>query len=56
MRKSKRVVMYIDGVRSTHKDVLKEALNNYITLDEMKAQLVQRFSPNGEHEITFQVE
>ena len=52
----KKVVMYLDGVKSTHKDVLKEALAEYVTLDEMKKQLIERFSPNGEHAVTFKVQ
>lgn len=52
-RKQKKVVMYVDGVKSIHKDVLKEALDNYITLDEMKKQLVERFKG---HEVAFKVE
>lgn len=52
-RKQKKVVMYIDGVKSIHKNVLKEAADNYLMLDEMKKQLIERFSG---HEITFKVE
>jgi hypothetical protein len=52
-RNAKKVVMYLDGVRSIHKNVLQEALDNYITLDEMKQQLRERF--HG-HEVTFRVE
>lgn len=52
-RKTKKVVMYLDGVKSIHKDVLKEAADNYITLDKMKNQLMERFSG---HNVTFKVE
>lgn len=52
-RNQKKVVMYLDGVKSIHKDVLKEAADYYIMLDEMKQQLVERF--HG-HEVTFKVE
>jgi hypothetical protein len=51
--KSKKVVMYLDGARSTHKDVLKEALAGHIDLDEMKRQLKERFH---DHVVTFKVE
>jgi hypothetical protein len=51
--KSKKVVMYLDGVKSTHKDILKEALANYVELTEMKRQLTERFTG---HDVTFKVE
>jgi hypothetical protein len=44
--------MYLDGVRSTHKDVLKEALAEYVSLDEMKRKLAERFH---DHVVTFKV-
>ncbi len=53
MKKAKKVVMYLDGVKSIHKDVLKMALAEYITLDEMKQQLRERF---GADRVTFKVE
>jgi hypothetical protein len=49
----KKVVMYLDGVRSAHKDVLKEALGECVSLDEMKRQLTERFH---DHAVTFKVE
>lgn len=48
----KKVVLFLDGVKSIHRDVLQEALDNYITLDEMKRQLTERFRG---HEVTFRV-
>jgi hypothetical protein len=48
----KKVVMYLDGVRSAHKDVVKEALAEYVPLDEMKRRLTERF--HG-HAVTFKV-
>jgi hypothetical protein len=52
-RKRKKVVMYLDGVKSIYKDVLKTALNEQVTLDEMKKQLKERF---GAYRVTFKVE
>jgi hypothetical protein len=45
--------MYLDGVRSNYKDVLKTALAEYKTLDEMKSDLAARF---GKDRVTFKVE
>jgi hypothetical protein len=51
--KVKKVVMYIDGVRTIYKDVLSEALRNYISLDEMKTQLIERYK---NYKVTFKYE
>jgi hypothetical protein len=51
--KAKKVVMYLDGVKSIYRDVLKKALTEFVSLDEMKRQLKERF--HG-HVVTFKVE
>jgi hypothetical protein len=50
--KTKKVVMYLDGVRSVHKDVVKEALAEYVSLDEIKRKLTERVH---DHVVTFKV-
>ncbi len=51
--KKKKVVMYIDGVKSIYKDILKMAMAEQLTLNEIKQQLTERFK---EHKVTFKVE
>jgi len=50
--KTKKVYAYIEGVRLAG-DVLKQALDNYITLDERKKQIIAAYP---QYKVTFKVE
>ena len=52
MKKKKKTYAYIDGVK-LNGDVLKQALDNYITLDERKKQIIAAYP---QHKVTFKLE
>lgn len=51
-KKTKKVYAYIDGVKLAG-DILKQALDNYISLDERKEQIIAAYP---DYTVTFKVE